>query len=53
MDGLHWPGVWDCFFFSVDEEVLEIPALFEDILIVPVVWASVTSAKIRVGRDNS
>jgi hypothetical protein len=29
--------VWDCFYFSVDEVVLEIPALFEDILIVSVV----------------
>jgi hypothetical protein len=29
--------VWDCFYFSVDEVVLEIPALFEDILIVPIV----------------
>jgi hypothetical protein len=32
MDGLHWPEFWDRFHFSVDEVVLEIPALFEDIL---------------------
>ena len=33
-------GVWDRFDFSVVEVVLEIPALFEDILMVPIVWAN-------------
>jgi hypothetical protein len=35
-----WPplaGVWDCFYFSVDEVALGIPAIFEDILIVLIV----------------
>ena len=45
--------VWDCFCFSVDEVVLEIPALFEDILIVPVVWASVTDTELRLACDYS
>jgi hypothetical protein len=33
MDGLHWPEYGDGFPFSVVEVVLEIPALFEDILL--------------------
>jgi hypothetical protein len=40
MDGLHWPGYGIGFDFSVVEVVLEIPALFEDILMIPVVWAN-------------
>jgi hypothetical protein len=42
MDGLHWPGYGNGFDFSVVEVVLGIPALFEDILIVPVVWANLS-----------
>jgi hypothetical protein len=40
MDGLHWPGYGIGFDFSVVEVVLGIPALFEDILMIPVVWTN-------------
>ena len=39
MDGLHWPGYEIVCHFSVDEVALEIPAFFEDILILQDVWA--------------
>ena len=40
MDGLQWPGYGIGFDFRVVEVVLEIPALFEDILMVLLVWAN-------------
>jgi hypothetical protein len=46
MDGLHWPGYGIGFDFSVVEVVLEIPALFEDILMIPVVWANLTETQL-------
>jgi hypothetical protein len=45
MDGLHWPGYGIGFDFSVVEVVLEIPTLFEDILMVPIVWANLTETE--------
>ncbi len=37
MDGLHWPEYEIVCHLSVDEVVLEIPALFEDILLLQAV----------------
>jgi hypothetical protein len=46
MDGLHWPGYEIVCHFSVVEVVLEMPALFEDILIHIDVWAKLTNLHI-------
>ena len=46
MDGLHWPGYGIVCHFSVDEVVLEIPALFEDILLLRLYLARLTGNAI-------
>jgi hypothetical protein len=48
MDGLHWPGYGLGFDFSVVEVVLGIPALFEDILMIPVVLANLAETRSRL-----
>jgi hypothetical protein len=52
MDGLHWPGYGIGFDFSVVEVVLGIPALFEDILMIPVVWANLKENRILLGEAS-
>jgi hypothetical protein len=50
-----WPplaGVWNGFDFSVDEVVLGIPALFEDILMIPVVLANLTDTRSILGEAS-
>jgi hypothetical protein len=48
MDGLHWPGYGNGFDFSVVEVALGIPALFEDILMIPVVWANLMETEFML-----
>jgi hypothetical protein len=50
-----WPplaGVWDWFDFSVVEVALGIPALFEDILMIPVVWANLTKTESLLSKAS-